>query len=302
MSADFVGRKKLNFIAKYMKTGDKPKSIPLNTLPDVGEGIAVATASTYDLDREWISNAHRDDYHLFFLLTEGSGLFEIDFQQYKLTAPSVMYIQPYQIHRGVAMDSGVFNVLLISSGNINTEYLRLLKDISAIGPLNLELDMLGHLSETFALCVKLSGMKTAKLNHSFLRNSCNTLIGLTVSRYLAASDDLDRRSRSAIVTGKFRSLLENEYTRIKLPFEYAEKMNISSVYLNECVKKTTGQPVSFHIRQRIVLEAKRLLYHSSKSVKEIASELGYSDYAYFSRLFAKAAGMTALAFRHKNLE
>ena len=58
----------------------------------------------------------------------------------------------------------------------------------------------------------------------------------------------------------------------------------------------------YHIQQRIILEAKRLLYHSGKSVKEIATEFGYDDYPYFSRLFSKVAGMNALTLRGKNLE
>ena len=67
-------------------------------------------------------------------------------------------------------------------------------------------------------------------------------------------------------------------------------------------KLQPGHPVSYHIHQRIILEAKRLLYHSSKSIKEIAGELGYDDYSYFTRLFVKTTGMTPLAFRTKNLE
>jgi AraC family transcriptional activator of pobA len=43
-----------------------------------------------------------------------------------------------------------------------------------------------------------------------------------------------------------------------------------------------------------------LLFYSDKTVKEIAAELGYDDYPYFSRLFTKIAGMTAVAFRNKN--
>jgi YesN/AraC family two-component response regulator len=42
------------------------------------------------------------------------------------------------------------------------------------------------------------------------------------------------------------------------------------------------------------------LYHSDTSVKEIATALGYDDYPYFSRLFTKATGTTALTFRNKN--
>jgi len=94
--------------------------------------------------------------------------------------------------------------------------------------------------------------------------------------------------------------LERDFVTVKRPTEYAQQLNISSPYLNECVKKTTGHSVSYHIQQRIILEARRLLYHSDLSVKEIATELGYDDYPYFSRLFSKVTGMTALGFRNKN--
>lgn len=54
-------------------------------------------------------------------------------------------------------------------------------------------------------------------------------------------------------------------------------------YLNECVKNITGFSVSYHIQQRIILEAKRMLFYTNKSIKEIAIELGYDDYPYFSK-------------------
>ncbi|HEY1053960.1 MAG TPA: helix-turn-helix domain-containing protein, partial [Emticicia sp.] len=97
-------------------------------------------------------------------------------------------------------------------------------------------------------------------------------------------------------------LLERNYSQLKRPADYAQQLNISTPYLNECIKETTGHSVSYHIQQRIILEAKRLLYHSDKSVKEIAADLGFDDYPYFSRLFTKATGMSALAFRNKNLD
>jgi AraC family transcriptional regulator, transcriptional activator of pobA len=77
-------------------------------------------------------------------------------------------------------------------------------------------------------------------------------------------------------------------------------LNISTTYLNECVKSATGHPVSYHIQQRVILEAKRLLAHTNSSVKEIAAELGYDDVPYFSRLFSKIAGVTAVAFKNTN--
>lgn len=94
--------------------------------------------------------------------------------------------------------------------------------------------------------------------------------------------------------------MEHNYTAIKRPADYAQKLNVSTPYLNECVKNATGYSVSHHIHQRVILESKRLLYHSDQSVKEIAARLGYDDYPYFSRLFSKITGMTALTFRNKN--
>jgi AraC family transcriptional activator of pobA len=84
---------------------------------------------------------------------------------------------------------------------------------------------------------------------------------------------------------------------IKSPSGYASRLNVSQSYLNESVKRITGFPVTYWIQQEVLLEAKRLLYHSELNVKQIAYELGYEDPSYFSRFFGRAAGMPALAFR-----
>ncbi|RZM17643.1 MAG: helix-turn-helix domain-containing protein, partial [Pedobacter sp.] len=107
-------------------------------------------------------------------------------------------------------------------------------------------------------------------------------------------------SRFEKVTTAFRKLLEKNYVDLKRPNQYATLLHISTSYLNDCIKGSTGYSASYLIQERIILEAKRLLYHTDKSVKEIASELGYDDYPYFSRLFTKVTGVSAIAFRRKN--
>jgi len=137
---------------------------------------------------------------------------------------------------------------------------------------------------------------------NILKDSCNALVGLIVSKYLEQSEPAAGLSRFEIVTKQFRQALEVNFIKYKRPSDYANVLNISAPYLNECVKTVTGLPVSYHIQQRVILEAKRMLYHSDKSVKEISAELGFEDYPYFSRLFTKVTGMTALTFRNKNLD
>jgi AraC-like DNA-binding protein len=84
---------------------------------------------------------------------------------------------------------------------------------------------------------------------------------------------------------------------LKRPSEYASELNLSPAYLNEAVKKMTELSVSDCIRNEIVLQAKRLLFYTHQSVKEIACSLGYDDYSYFTRLFTKSAGVSPTQFR-----
>ncbi|MCX8526353.1 AraC family transcriptional regulator [Chryseobacterium formosus] len=280
----------------------KPKFIPLNTFPDVeSKGIIIEKSYVKDLQLERIRKAHRDNYHLFFILEQGSGIFEVDFKQYTIISPSLIYIQPYQVHRGISFKDGYFTVVLISDENLNAEYLDLLKKMAPADPLMLETKLFDVLSDAIAVCIKMKDLER-KLYHSILKNSCNALIGLIISEFLKNSVQTDPQTRSEVIMSNFKFLLDEKFAAEKNPRYYAERLNISTAYLNECTKKATGNTVSYHIQERIMLEAKRLLFHSSKSVKEIAHYLGYEDHSYFSRLFNNLTGMTALTFRRKSFE
>ena len=282
----------------------KVQSIPLNTMADMfGAGVAIGRASIKDLQTfEKAEQSHRDDYHIFFLQEKGNISFEIDFQQYNIQSSCVIYIHPNQVHRIGAFENVTASFWAINNENLNPEYLKLLEEITPAKPLILNKETFNIISESVSLCLKLSERKDEKLHQSLLKNSCNILVALITSQYLAEVKSTDTVSRFDIVSKTFKTLLESNFINSKKPSEYAQKLNISTTYLNECVKNTTGQSVSYHIQQRIILEAKRLLYHSDKSVKEIATELGYDEYNYFSRLFTKVTGMSASTFRNKNLD
>jgi len=99
-------------------------------------------------------------------------------------------------------------------------------------------------------------------------------VALVIGQFLEQAKSAKTHTRVEAVYKAFKKILEQNYSSVKRPTEFSQKLNISTPYLNECVRSSTGFPVSYHIQQRIVLEAKRLLVHSVKSVKEIATELG----------------------------
>lgn len=282
--------------------GKKTKSIPVNNFGgEFDSGVLIEKISFKDLPHieEW-GESERHDRHSFFLLEKGTVTMEIDFQKYVIKSSSVIYMHPDQVHRILAFKNVTVSSLAIDDENLNPEYLKLLQEITPAKPFVLNRETYSLISEAVRLCLNYSKLEKTKLYHSFLKDSCNALVALIISQYTEQSRSADKFSRFEAVNKAFRELLERNFTAIKSPAEYARKLTISTPYLNECVKNTSGFPVSHHIQQRIILEAKRLLYHSDKSVKEIAFELGYDNYPYFSRLFTKVAGLTPLSFRNKN--
>ncbi|WP_286591472.1 helix-turn-helix transcriptional regulator [Sphingobacterium sp. N143] len=245
---------------------------------------------------------HRDEGHTFYILEKGSVTIEIDFQQYEINAPTVVYMHPNQVHRILDFTTMDICSLAVKNENLNPDYISFLEELAPAKPLELTNTISTEIFETFSLCLKFSRQNDNKLYYPLLRDSSNTLIALIISTFLNQNKVSSKASRTELITRSFKRLLETNYSTIKRPATYAKQLNISTHYLNESVKYTTGQTVSQHIQDRIILEAKRLLYHSDKSVKEIAFELGYDDYPYFSRLFNKSTGMSALTFRNKRYD
>ena len=282
----------------------KTKSIPVNNFGgESNSGSVVEFFSFKELPGlDALDQPERHDRHTFFFLEKGWVTMEIDFKKYIIKSPSLIYMHPTQVHRILAFENVTVGSLGMDNESLNPLYLKLLEEITPAKPSLLKKDERSLISEMLNLCLKFSKQNNNTLNHSLVRDSCNTLVAFIISHFTQVSKSSKKLSRFETINKAFSQALELNYLTIKGPAEYAKKLNVSTPYLNECVKNTTGYPVTHHIKQRIILEAKRLLYYSTKSVKEIAFEMGYDNYPYFSRLFSSVTGITPLAFRNKNHE
>lgn len=120
---------------------------------------------------------------------------------------------------------------------------------------------------------------------------------------------LETDSRTASLSGRkdfelferFRSLVEEHYTRLWQVGDYAGKLHVTPVRLNRLCQKFSGQSAFDMIQHRLLLEAKRKLTYLPAGIADIAYELGFQDPAYFSRLFKRHTGMTPKAFRAQGL-
>ncbi len=100
---------------------------------------------------------------------------------------------------------------------------------------------------------------------------------------------------------KFTLLVEKHYKYKHNVAEYAELLFIAPKTITHKFKRLNLPQPNDIIKNRILLEAKRLLVHTNRTAKEIAYDLGYDDPAYFSRLFAQKTGETPSGFRTKFL-
>jgi len=242
--------------------------------------------------------AHRDDHYIFLLLCAGSGTLMVDLQDITLRAGQILYVLPGQLHYHIQTQkaAGWFAAIdrsLIPQGCRNIFEGRLtmqspcsLSDIT----LNELLQLLNMLEKRCSPGAK--AQRYEPVIHSLVQS----FLWLVADACEAGPTD-KILSRPAELCRQFRFLLSEHFRTLKSPSAYAAKLHVSASYLNEAIRGVTGLPCSYWIKQEILMEAKRLLYRSELTVKEIALDLGYEDPAYFSRFFHKAAGTSAQAFR-----
>ncbi|MDP4209304.1 MAG: helix-turn-helix transcriptional regulator [Bacteroidota bacterium] len=106
---------------------------------------------------------------------------------------------------------------------------------------------------------------------------------------------------------RFEKLLDDYFQSEKTQTEglptvryCADHLNLSANYLGDLIKKETGKSPQEHIQLKLMDIAKERIFDRSKSVSEIAYELGFKHPQHFSRLFKKSVGYAPNEYRSKN--
>ncbi|MBD1395072.1 helix-turn-helix domain-containing protein [Mucilaginibacter glaciei] len=279
-------------------------SIPVDQLQNkTSIGLQVKTFKGNDESPQNQSyDNHRDDHYIFFILKKGSGKLHVDFQDVVVTAGHIYFIIPTQIHSRVKTDHAEGWFLAVDPALIAIE-------LQAVFENRLNLQPPCKLSEyelkqyDNLLCLLYNEYTQRKGDQyylSIIHALTHSFLGMAASNYSSLGTIEYKHSRSADLARKFKKLLSLHIRTVKSPSAYASMLNISSGYLNEAIKGVTGSTVSYWIQHETFTEAKRLLYHSDADVKEIAFELGFSDYSYFIRSFKKVCGFSPSKFRTLN--
>lgn len=125
---------------------------------------------------------------------------------------------------------------------------------------------------------------------------------IQVNRLVTPKEKAPAASYNSVLLKNFQKLIELHFREKKLTRDYAAMLFVTPNHLNALSKHVTGKPAGELIRDRIVLEAKRLLVNAGMSIAELATELGFEDNSYFTKFFRKYTGQTPESFRKSILE
>lgn len=250
--------------------------------------------------KESVMAAHRDDHYMFILQQKGRFLCEIDFSEMLLHESSLCFVAPGQVHRYLQQERSQGWFIFVDTGLVAEQYRQIFdthqhsRQVVSVQPGDVVFD-------TVPLLEQLLLREHHALQSSLVASLTATILGIIAARIVqSGSSGHSIGSQKYHIAIRFKQLVKQHYKERKQVLQYAERLNITPLYLNEVVKEITGFPASYWIQQEIVLEAKRLLYYTAMDVKQVAYELGYEDHTYFSRFFKKHTGTTAVAFRIKN--
>jgi AraC family transcriptional regulator, transcriptional activator of pobA len=252
----------------------------------------------------------RSDTFSASLLTGGEAVYKIGMQEYRMKAGSFYFMSPQQLRyykkikpwKGYVFLFSEEFMFRFSKTNIYKEYPFFQLDA------NVQL----HLSkqQTAELAVLLNRLHQVyngsdtdkfKIIYHYL-----SLVLLQAKKWHAAQNNsLKETDRLVSLAKAFDELLEKHFfeiaaqkaERIFAVTDFAARLNVSTNYLSDTVKKETGKTPTQIIKDRTILEAKSLLRNTELTVSEVAYFLTFEDPSYFAKYFKSATGVSPSNFK-----
>ncbi|RYY55898.1 MAG: AraC family transcriptional regulator [Chitinophagaceae bacterium] len=255
---------------------------------------------------EHLHTAHRHSFYHFVLFTKGAGTHSIDFTEFEVKPWQVYFMAPGQVHGWNF--SGKTDGFIV---NFAADYFRdfllapdYLSRFHFFGgdadngicqlPVGVRELVKGMFEE---LLVLNEGAGT--LRYDRIRVQLLQFFLLVEASCGTAGNGVVPHPGQLIVQG-YRKLIDQHFIRLKLPKDYAKLLSVTPNHLNAVCRELLGKTAGEMIRDRLLLESKRLLVNAGMTVREIAYELDFRDNSYFGRFFKKYTGQTPEEFRKRS--
>ena len=223
---------------------------------------------------------HVHGFYEIIWFQSGSGSHYVDFNRYPISAGSIFFISPGQIHS--------FDTSHDQQGYVLKVCTELFDDFADLSCAKVQE------KDSAALEMLVRAMEAELKNEDSLahKEALQALVKLFVIMVRRSYEGLspstiNPQKPSYKAFQNFRKLIEENYCRLHTVKDYASLLGVSSKTLTLYAGEFSNYTPLELINNRIILEAKRLLRYSILSVKEIAFRLGFDDPSYFGKFFKR---------------
>jgi AraC family transcriptional regulator, transcriptional activator of pobA len=258
-------------------------------------------------DNRHFDHIQRLNYYSIIWIKKGKGKVKADFAEHSFVQDTLFAFTPYQPFM-LQTDEGIEGIAL----NFHSDFFCIHKHHQEIACNGILFNNIYHppfvvlddvTKNTFDML--LSQMKTEIQNVDMaqyeLLVSYLKIFLITASRLKTQQQpdikDASSESKEPFILQNLKDSIEAHFKIKHSASDYADLLNITPKALAKMTKSYFNKTLTDLISERIVIEAKRELYMSNKSIKEIAYELGYEDEHYFSRFFKNNADVSPQLYR-----
>src|SRR5215210_2942807 len=268
-------------------------------------------ADRFDHYLEMHKDLHFPHKHSFFHLvyfSAGTGSHSIDFINFPVERGQIYFMVPGQVHtwnfknepNGFIVN---FSEQYINSLIANPRYLDQFTFFLGIANeqvVTIPTEAQPQIVQILETIIR-EGNSKEELKDDMARTGLIQLF-IQVSRYTKRDNGNKQNNYNSLLLRNFQKLIDQHYKEKKLTKDYAAMLYVTPNHLNALSKDVCGQSAGELIRDRVILEAKRLLVNAQMTVSEIALELDFIDNSYFSKFFKKYVGVTPEVFRKQMIK
>jgi AraC-like DNA-binding protein len=249
----------------------------------------------------FLAAPQRPEFHLLLLVTAGATTVTVDFRPCPLTPERALWVRPGQVlvfgeDDGPSGDLVLFRPDVLIPG---TRAAAIADDRFA--PVVVDHPPDGRAAVDRARRALRREYRAAARDGHATATRAELLVHLLSVLVLTLGDHAPEAVRDGPddLYARFRELLERDFATAHDVGHYADALNYSSRTLARVTQAAIGRTPKQAIKDRLVLEARRLLAHTELPVSAIAAQLGFADPSNFSAFFTHEARDTPTAFRHR---
>lgn len=252
-------------------------------------------------NNDFIEHSHSHNFYLLVLFTHGTGTHTIDFDQFEIKIGHLYILKPGQVHSW-QLSKDIDGYITFYSqeaynlyfGNKKIEEYPFYRTLKNSPEIILNEQQLIEIEKYFKLLIQENKKEEFKKQEKLL--NLIDIIHIELARIYNSINNHTVHSYNLKIN-ELENLVNLHFKTEKLASFYADKMNISLKHLNRICKNVLNITLTEFIYSKIILESKRLLSANEKVIGEVANELGFENYSYFTKVFKKHTGLTPQNFQ-----